>query len=53
MGQARRARAEVVNSLTRLCWEHKRNTEPNTPSYNFIAVMSCVQYPMYTVSVEC
>ena len=54
LGQASRARAEVVNSRTRLCLEHKRNTEHPTQTFLLllIAVMFCSQSPMHTGRVE-
>ena len=52
--QASRARAEVVKSRTRLCLEHKRNTEHLTQTFLLllIALMFCLQSPMHTGSVE-
>ena len=48
LGQASQARAEVVNSRTRLCFEHKRNTEHLTQTFILllIAVMLCLQSPL-------
>ena len=54
LGQASQARAEVVNSRARLYLEHKRNTEHLTQTFLFllIAVMFCLQSPLYTGSVQ-
>ena len=54
LGQASRARAEVFNSQTRLCLEHKRNTEHLTQTFLLllIPVMFRLQSPLYKGSAE-